>query len=302
MKKRRFLVVLLFTLFVYCISWVSAEPLRANIGMVTNPPYISMKESPIFAETDFSCFVAIQKEKTLIKDEKEPKKEKSQESKSSSKGDSNKSPTPKESKDPKQNQSTDPKGNSTPPKNEKDQKPLEKNKKEEIKKSPAKIVPLELTELKVAEEHFQILFPLKPRMKKGLINGQPRLKYQAATTDGAVSVTVFHGANFAELKGEKLKERFDMVRTDLLADWYFSAKINSEKDIKLDNKYEGREIKATLKVREAKSGTKPEASFHSRMYRIENKLFIISLLGKSEFVESESAQKLLNSFQYLPAK
>lgn len=133
---------------------------------------------------------------------------------------------------------------------------------------------------------FKVAVPGTPQEKTQKIAGADTKTYQVETRDGAYAVS------YTDLKGvgkesqQQQKARLDGARDGAVKN--INGKLRSEKEIKLDDKYPGREIVIDLA---GKNGV-----VRQRFYLVKDRFYQILVAGTPAFVDSTAATAFLDSF------
>jgi hypothetical protein len=152
--------------------------------------------------------------------------------------------------------------------------------------------PKPLKEFKSREGSFSVLLPETPKKEVSPIDdpkGDQGPQYQFSVDRGNGAYLVSYQANHGlrnvddEAADRALKRAQERVRTSS------NAKLVSEKKIKLQDKYPGREY--VLEIA-ANSGI-----LRSRMYLVKGMLYQVIAVGAADFAKSEEADRVLNSFK-----
>jgi hypothetical protein len=136
---------------------------------------------------------------------------------------------------------------------------------------------------------FAVLLPEKPQKQEVPVQGQggTQVQYGVDRENGAYIVSYQANPNLAnagdDVAAQALKQGQDAVRKS------FNGKIVNQTDIKLDDKFPGREYVLDIPSR--------KGVLRARMYLAKGTLYQVIVVGEKAFVESSEADQVLNSFK-----
>lgn len=148
----------------------------------------------------------------------------------------------------------------------------------------------EFKEFTPAGEGFKVMMPGTPKNETQNAGNITFKNYTAAARNGAYLVSV---ANMPINKNEsdaQIQQRLDGAVQGMVGN--VKAQLIEAKPIKLQDKYPGREVTATLPDK--------KASIHAKIYLVGTKLYQTMAIGTKDWVAGPDTAKFLNSFVLTP--
>lgn len=137
---------------------------------------------------------------------------------------------------------------------------------------------------------YKLLMPGSPKSQTEAAAGMTMHIQSYEERDGAFMVMYVDAPIPANESEAQIQARLDGSRNGALAN--VKGKLISESQIKLADKYHGREFRGEI--------TKPQGVIVTRIYLVGGRLYQVMALGNPSWVDRDVIKKCLGSFELLP--